>query len=66
MIRRAVILVASILGLAGIGGGVALATTHSSSPRGRVQIAPPKLIHGLVKTHVCHPGRKGSMLDSLN
>lgn len=56
----------------GFGGGVALAATHGSShaaahqAKQTAQARAPKLVHGLVGVHVCHPGRAGSMLDSLN
>ncbi len=54
----------------GFGGGVALAATqggsHAAAHPAHAQVRAPKLVPGLVKVHVCHPGRAGSMLDSLN
>ena len=56
----------------GLGGGIALAATHGSShtaahqAKQTAQVSAPRLAQGLVSVHVCHPGRAGSMLDSLN
>jgi len=65
---------ATVLTLAafGFGGGVGLAATHGSShaaaqhAKQAARIRAPKLVHGLVSAHVCHPGQAGSRLDALN
>ena len=72
MLDRRATVIAITLTAFGLGGGGAFAATHGGShvparhPQAHTQIRPPKLVSGLVKVHVCHPGRTGSMLDSLN
>jgi hypothetical protein len=67
--RKATVTVITLTAV-GFGGGVALAATHGGSHAAarpaHAQVRAPKLVPGLVKVHVCHPGRAGSMLDSLN
>jgi hypothetical protein len=67
--RRAAVIVTIMLSAAG--GGAALAATHggSSHPAKHAAKRPglpmKRTAPALVRVHVCHPGRKGSMLDSL-
>jgi hypothetical protein len=66
--RRAAVIVTITLTAAG--GGAALAAAHGSSHPAQHAAKHPDLrmkrtAPALVSVHVCHPGRKGSMLDSL-
>lgn len=62
--RRAAVAVTT-LAVTALGGGVALASTHGSQSKTQHHLRSAKPMSALVKVHVCHPGRNGSMLDSL-
>jgi cytochrome oxidase Cu insertion factor (SCO1/SenC/PrrC family) len=64
MSRRTLLVVLALLALAACAAGVALGATHRSSHHARM-FDPHTLKPTLPRAHFCHPGRKGSELDSL-
>lgn len=64
MSRRTLLVVIALLALAAAAAGVALGATHRGDHHARM--FNPRLLKPTPATpHFCHPGRKGSQLDSL-
>ena len=61
MRRSLTVAVVLTVGVGGAGGAFAATRGHDTQ-----SFEPPKLVKGVVPPHVCHPGLKGSRLDSLS
>jgi hypothetical protein len=68
---RRVAVTMTTLAVTVFGGGVALAATHGRSQSqpghatSRAQVRPFRGVATHMSKHVCRPGQKGSMIDSL-
>jgi hypothetical protein len=65
MLGRKAVLVAAVAAAVSAGTGAAVAATHGGAaharPAAKPKFHPPRAI----PHHFCHPGKKGSELDSL-